>query len=424
MKISKIETIRVKQLPDIIWVQVYTDTGLVGLGESWYAASTMEAAVHDHFGPMLIGRDPLAVERHWLDMFKLSDHAGYGGAELRALSAIDMALWDIRGKHAGVPVYELLGGAVRKKIRVYATGAPYKGAGELAKELVADGIVAMKMGPTIPMATASDGQYIHPKDLDRALQPFRDVRDAVGDSIKIANDGHGKWSLPQAIQIAQAMEPFDIMWQEDLMPLMNPEALKRLQESTSTPVCISERLLSRWQLRPYIENGAARVVMPDLIWTGGISETWKIAVMASAYQVPVAPHDATGPVNIFACAQICMAAPNAMIMEHVRSYFNGWYADFVDPQVPIEHGWLHAPQEPGIGTRLRPEVRERSDVSIRTSDQDVRVGMHDEGWQGFDGRSEEMEREIKEMWSYRKQAAEAPAGRKWDLYTERKDGGR
>ncbi len=402
MKIAKIETIRVGQLPDIIWVQVHTDSGLIGLGETWYAVTTVEAAVHDHFGPMLIGRDALAIERHWTDMFKLSDHAGYGGAEMRAISAIDMALWDIKGQHTGVPVYELLGGAVRKKIRVYATGGPYDGWKERARELVDDGLIAIKIGPTIPVATAPDGQLPHPKDLDRALQPFRDVPDSVGDQLMMANDGHGKWALPQAIQIAQAMEPLDMMWQEDLMPLLNADSLAELQRSTSTPVCISERLLGRWQFRQFIENGSARIVMPDLIWTGGISETHKIAVMASAHQVPVAPHDATGPVNIFACAQICMSAPNAMIMEHVRDYFYGWYGDFVDPNVPIEHGWLHAPQNPGIGTRLRPEVRDRRDATVRVSDEDVRLGLPDEEWNGHDARSPEMEAEVAEIREWRR----------------------
>ena len=417
MRITKFETVRVGEQPHIIWVRVHTDTGLIGLGESFYAASTIESAVHDHFGGMLVGRDPLAIERHWMDMFKLSDHAGYGGAEMRAISAIDMALWDIKGQHAGVPIYELLGGGVRKKIRVYATGGPFNGAGDLAKELVNDGIIAMKHGPTITIATPTDGQLLHSKDLDFALKPIREIRDAVGDDIMIANDGHGKWALPQAIQIAEAMEPYDIMWQEDLMPLMNPSALLRLQEATSAPVCISERLLSRWQFREFIENGSARIVMPDLIWTGGISEVYKIAVMASVHQVPVAPHDATGPVNIFACAQICMSIPNAMIMEHVRPFLHGWYNDFVEPNLPIEHGWLHAPQEPGIGTRLKAQVFDRSDVTVKVSDEDVRVGLPDENLECYsedqrfksgayttpDGWSEEMAAEVHDIWAYRKQ---------------------
>ncbi len=402
MKIKHIETVRVSDPADVIWVRIHTDTGLIGLGETWYASKTVESAVHDHFAPLIVGRDPFAIERHWLNMFRLSDHAGYGGAELRAISAIDMALWDIKGQAAGVPVYELLGGAVRKKIRVYATGAPFVGAGDLARELIDDGMIAMKMGPTIPVATPSEGQYLSSKDLDLALQPFRDVRDAVGDGIKIANDGHGKWALPVAIQIAKAMEPLDIMWQEDLMPLLNQEALLRLQDATSTPVCISERLLTRWQFREFIENGSAQIVMPDLIWTGGISETHRIAVMASAHQVPVAPHDATGPVNIFACAHICMNSPNAMIMEHVRPYLYGWYGDFVDPLPPIEHGWLSAPQNPGIGTRLRPEVLERSDCETRVTDESVAIpGMNDEGWTGREYFSDGMWTEMEEIMKFR-----------------------
>ncbi|MYF80141.1 MAG: mandelate racemase/muconate lactonizing enzyme family protein, partial [Chloroflexi bacterium] len=296
MKITQIETIRIAEQHHNLWVQIHTDEGIVGLGETFYAAPVVEAAVHDHFGPLLIGRDPFPIERHWEAMFRLSDHAGYGGAEMRAISALDIALWDIKGQALGVPVYELLGGAVRTKIRVYATSLRFHGAGEQAKGLLDEGITAMKGGPTIGLAQASDGQFLSPKELDMALKPIRDIRDAVGMDMQIANDGHGKWTLPVAIRIAQAMEPYEMMWQEDLMPLLNPEALARLQAATKTPVCISERLLSRWQLRQFIENGSARIVMPDLIWTGGVSETHKVAILASAHQVPFAPHDATGPV--------------------------------------------------------------------------------------------------------------------------------
>jgi L-alanine-DL-glutamate epimerase-like enolase superfamily enzyme len=369
MRITKIETIQLKEHPQAIWVQIYTDSGLVGLGETWYAPAVVAAAIHDWFGPLLIGRNPFESERLWEQQFRLSDHAGYGGAEMRAISALDIALWDIKGQALGVPIYELLGGAVRKRVPVYATGMPYTGAAELAKRLLDEGITAMKGGPTIPLALASDGQYLSPTDLDKALRPFREIREAVGMEMQFANDAHAKWNLPIAIRIAQAMEPLEPMWQEDLTPLLNPDALRRLQESTRTPVCISERLLTRWQLRQYIENGSARIVMPDLIWTGGISETHKIAILASAHQVPFAPHDATGPVNIFACAHICISSANAMMQEHVSPFFKGWYNDIVDPNLDIRDGYLHAPQNPGVGTRLKAGVRERSDAIVRVSDQ-------------------------------------------------------
>ncbi|MSR84705.1 MAG: mandelate racemase/muconate lactonizing enzyme family protein [Candidatus Latescibacteria bacterium] len=392
MKITQLETIRVKEQPHNIWVQVYTDTGLIGLGETYYAPTVVQAAVHDFFGPLLIGRNPFEIERHWEAMFRLSDHAGYGGAEMRALSALDMALWDIKGQAVELPIYELLGGVVRKRVRVYATGMPYEGAGEVAKKLLGEGITAMKGGPTIPQAIASDGQFLSPKDLDRALKPIREIREAVGMDMQIANDGHGKWTLPVAIRIAQAMEPYEMMWQEDLMPLLNPAALQRLQEATKAPVCISERLLSRWQLRQFIENGSARIVMPDLIWTGGISETHKVAILASAHQVPIAPHDCTGPVNIFACAQVCVSSPNTMIQEHQPGFYKGWYGDFVDPNLDIRDGFLHAPQRPGIGTRLKPAVRERADATVVVSDQPGESAI--DHWYKTAVRSDEMEAEV------------------------------
>ncbi|MDP6778900.1 MAG: mandelate racemase/muconate lactonizing enzyme family protein [Candidatus Latescibacteria bacterium] len=395
MKITQIETIRVNEHPRNIWVQVHTDANAVGLGETFYAPSVVQAAIHDYFGPLLIGRDPFEIERHWEAMFRLSDHAGYGGAEMRAISALDMALWDIKGQAVGLPIYELLGGAVRRRIRVYATGMPYRQAGEAARKLLDEGITAMKGGPTIPLAIASDGQFLSPQDLDRALHPIRDIREAVGMEMQIANDGHGKWTLPVAIRIAQAMEPYEMMWQEDLMPLLNPEALQRLQQATRTPVCISERLLTRWQLRQFIENGSARIVMPDLIWTGGISETHKVAILASAHQVPFAPHDATGPVNIFACAQICMSSPNAMIQEHVPAYYKGWYNDIVDPNLDIRDGFLHAPQRPGIGTRLKPEVRQRGDAIVVVSDEPAESPI--DHWSAAEVRSEELEAEVRRL---------------------------
>ena len=379
MKITQIETVRVGEFPRIIWVHIHTDSGLVGLGETYYAASTVEAAVHDHFGPLLIGRDPAEIEAHWQTMFRWSDHAGYGGAEMRAISALDTALWDIKGQAAGLPVYELLGGAVRRRIRVYNTCGVhgditdghdiYRDAADVAKSLLDEGVTAMKMSTTDYIARESDGQFLRAEDLDWALTPLRQIRDGVGLEMSIANDGHAKWNLPNAIRIVQAMEPFDLMWHEELLSPVNEEAHLRLQESTRTAVCAAERLMTRYQHRRFIENGAARIVMPDLVWTGGISETHKIAILASAHQVPFAPHDCTGPVNQFACAHVCMSASNATIMEFSRAEHRGWYGDFVTPNIDIRDGYMHAPEAPGIGTRLRPEIRDRPDATVRVSDE-------------------------------------------------------
>jgi L-alanine-DL-glutamate epimerase-like enolase superfamily enzyme len=378
MEITKLETIRVKEFGSIIWVQVHTNKGHVGLGETWYAPAVVESAVHDLFSPILVGRDPLAIEKHWYDMFRLNDHFGYGGAETRAISAIDTALWDIAGQVTGQPIYNLLGGACRDRIRIYNTCGSYGNIQDgrlvfedpvrLAKSLLDSGITAMKCSPTDFLAEESQGQYLSSHDLDRALEPVRKIREAVGDSIAIANDGHARWNLTNAIRIAQAMEPLDMLWQEELLSTLNVDSHLRLAQNTKTPICVAERLISRYQYREFIEKGAAEIVMPDLIWTGGISETKKIAILASTYQLPVCPHDATGPVNVFACAHICMNIPNAMLMETVRAYYQGWYGRFVEPNLKIENGYLHAPEGPGLGTKLRADVRSRPDVSIRTSD--------------------------------------------------------
>jgi len=378
VKITRLETIRVDEFKSIIWVQVHTDEGFVGLGETWYAPQTVEAAVHELFSPILVGRDPLAIEKHWYDMFRLSDHFGYGGAETRAISAIDTALWDIAGQVAKQPIYNMLGGACRDRIRIYNTCGSYGDIQDgrmvfedpvgLAKGLLAEGITAMKCSPTDFLAEPSQGQYLSSDDLDRALEPIRKIREAVGKTIAIANDGHAKWNLPNAIRIAQAMDPYDMMWQEELLSTFNVDSHVRLAENSRAPICVAERLISRYQYREFIEKGAAEIVMPDLIWTGGISETKKIATLASLYQLPICPHDATGPVNVFACAHICMNAPNAMLMETVRAYYKGWYGRFVEPNLPIKDGFLLAPDGPGLGTRLRPEVRKRPDVTIRASD--------------------------------------------------------
>ena len=377
MIISKIETIRVAQFPDLIFVQVHTDTGLTGLGETWYAASTVESAIHDHFGPLLVGRDPFEIERHWQTMFRLSDHAGYGGAELRAISAIDVALWDIKGQSLNMPIFEIIGGGTRNRIKVYNTLGVYgeideahkvwSDPVEVAKSLLDQGITGMKMSPTDFIARESDGQLLFQDDLDWALRPIREIREKLGMEIDIANDAHGKWNLPNAMRIVRELESMRLMWHEELISPLNEEAHQRLQAVTSTPIAAAERLMTRYQHRRFIESSAARISMPDLTWTGGISEVKKIAVIASAHQKPIAPHDCVGPVYMMACAHIAMATPNVMIMEYNRAMHLGWYRDFIEPDFVIDGGFLMAPTEPGLGTRLKQSVKARPDATVRVS---------------------------------------------------------
>lgn len=371
MKITKIETIRVGEFPRVLWLRVHTDEGQIGLGETFYGARTAEAAVHELFVPLLLGRDPFEIERHWYNMFRLADHWGYGGAELRAISAIDTALWDVAGQALDRPIYDLLGGASRDRIRVYETGGgpdyqtnpvPY------VKELLEMGISAMKVG-AYPLAHTGDGYDVSRGEIERVVAPIRTIAAAVGDEMRIAVDGHGFWSLHAASQIAQALEPYPILWLEEMLSPRNVDAHLTLARDTRIPICLSERFVTRYQFREFIERGAAEIVMPDLVWTGGISETKKIAILAETYQLPVCPHDCTGPVNLFACAHICMNIPNAMLMETLRPFLEGWYRQVLSPAPSVVDGYLLAPEGPGLGTQLRSEVLQRSDASIQVSDE-------------------------------------------------------
>jgi galactonate dehydratase len=381
MKITKIETVHIKQFSAATWVRVHTDAGIIGLGETWFGPRSVSGAVHEMFSPLLIGQDPLAIERHWRDMFDMANAYGYAGAETRAISAIDIALWDIAGQVAGQPIYNLLGGACRDRIRTYNTTGQWGAnkdmelaivdAATLAKSLVDDGLTAMKWAFTDHFADLSQGVDLSAEDLDLLLKPLEAIRKAVGNQLDVANDGHGRWNLNNAIRIGRAMDQFGLMWQEELIQPTNVESHIALANEIVAPVCVSERLVTKYQFREYLRAGAAEVVMPDLIWTGGITETKKIATMAEAEQRPVAPHDMTGPVNVFACAHICMNAPNAWLMETCRAFYGegGWYADIIEPNIKVVDGMLLAPEGPGIGTRLKSDVFDRSDVSVEFSDE-------------------------------------------------------
>mgnify|MGYP001181205148 CR=1 FL=1 len=381
LKIKSIETIRLDEFPAIIWIQVKTDSGHVGLGETFFGPRAVAGCVHEMFAPMLIGKNPLSIERHWRDMFDMANAYGYAGAESRAISAIDIALWDIAGQVAGQPIYNMLGGACRDRVRTYNTTGQYGNnrdmemaivdAGTLAKSLLDDGITAMKWAFTDHFADLTRGTYISKEDLKLLIRPVEDIRSAVGDRMEVANDGHGRWNLNSAIKIGKAMDHLDMMWQEELIQPTNVDSHLRLADEIDAPVCVSERLISKYQFREYLKAGAAEVVMPDLIWTGGITETKKICTMAEAEQRPVAPHDMTGPVNVFACAHISMNAPNVFLMETCRAFYgkDGWYDSIVETNIKVEGGYLLAPEGPGLGTRLRKDLLDRPDLSIEVTDE-------------------------------------------------------
>jgi L-alanine-DL-glutamate epimerase-like enolase superfamily enzyme len=361
---------------------LHTEAGLIGLGETFHTASAVANIVHGTLAPLLIGRESRQIDLLWHHMFKVVHYAGHAGAEMRALSAVDIALWDLLGKETGLPVYDLLGGACRECIPTYNTCAsmgPYndyersrEDPAGLAKELFAAGIRAMKIWPFDELAVPNLGQRITNDQLEKGLAPFRAIRDAVGDAMDIALEGHCQWNLPSAIRIARAVEPYRPMWQEELMPPDNPAATRTLRRATSVPLVSSERLMTRFAFRPVIERQAADIIMLDIGWTGGLTEARKIAALAETYQLPVAPHNPGGPVSHLVAAHFCASVYNLFIMESVRAFYLTWFNDcLTNNLVPVD-GSFPLPPGPGLGTELRPELLARPELIRKTSGQATR----------------------------------------------------
>ncbi|MBI4530589.1 MAG: mandelate racemase/muconate lactonizing enzyme family protein [Candidatus Latescibacteria bacterium] len=397
MIITKIETIHVAEFANILFVRVHTDEGDIGLGETYYTPEATRTFIHDVGAPMVLGRNPLDIEGHWRRMYDGTHVYGNRGNEMRGMSALEVALWDILGQRANLPLYRLLGGASREKVKIYNTcagplyargipgvprrmvtqtpGGRYEDldaflnrADELAKDLLSEGITAMKIWPFDAYAPKSSGTHISFPDLDKGLEPVKRIRDAVGMEMEIMMEGHGYWALPAAVRIAEALEPYRPMWLEDFMKPDNVSTLAQLRRATRIPICGSELILTRYGVKDLIEQQAVDIVMTDVTWTGGIAESKKIAAMAETYNLPFVAHDCTGPVTFFASVHLSVHCPNALIQESVRAYYRGFYHELVTVQPKIEDGYVYPPEEPGIGTALRPELFDRPDTTVRVSE--------------------------------------------------------
>ncbi|MEM9624744.1 MAG: mandelate racemase/muconate lactonizing enzyme family protein [Pseudomonadota bacterium] len=398
MIITAIETIRLDEFPNLLWVQVHTDEGLTGLGETFFGPAAAEAYIHESAAPRLLGSDPLTIDRHSRTL--LDGYLGFSssGAEMRGLSAIDIALWDLFGQATGQPIHQLLGGLSREKIRTYNTCAGYRyvrgdigqrtdnwglggaagpyedldaflnDAGTLAQSLLEQGITGMKIWPFDFAAEESGGLYMSSADLKKALEPFEKIRQAVGDRMDIMVELHSLWTPRPVKQIFRAVEPLDPFWFEDPIKMNNFDALAELAASTHVPICASETVATRPVFREMMAKQATGIVMLDLSWVGGISEAKKIATMAEAHHLPVAPHDCTGPVVFTASCHLSLNAPNALIQESVRAFYSGWYGELVTALPRIENGYIHPMDGPGLGTKLLPDIVKRKDAHVRRSD--------------------------------------------------------
>jgi galactonate dehydratase len=396
VKIKKIETIRIAEHANICWVLVHTDAGVTGLGETFFGAQAVEAYIHETAAPMLLGRDPLQID----GIAKaLTGYLGFAstGVETRGNSAIDIGLWDLFGKVTNQPIAQLLGGFTRQSIRTYNTcaGSSYMQEGgqtvanygldkalndyadldaflhradDLAEDLLESGISAMKIWPFDMAAEKTNGLYISAADMKAALLPFEKIRKRVGDKIDIMVEFHSMWQLLPAIEIARELAQFRTFWHEDPIRMDALGDLKRYSEASIAPLCASETLATRWRFRDLLETGAAGIVMLDLSWCGGISEARKIAAMAEAWHLPIAPHDCTGPVVLTASTHLSLNAPNALVQESVRAFYKTWYPEVVTAIPRVSGGMISVPEGPGLGIELHPDLDKRFKVSRKTSE--------------------------------------------------------
>lgn len=357
---------------DLTLLRVHTDEGVVGLGETFPQAEMEAGAIHGPIADQVLGRDPRDVEAIRDDFQTYFNYYGHAGAESRATSALDIALWDLKGKAAGEPIYQLLGGKAREEIPAYNTcyDQEFDFRDEpvaLAESLLDQGISSMKIWPFDEFAADTRGQRITPAQLNAGLEPIRRIREAVGAEIDIAIELHGLWALTPGKRIVDAVAAYDPVWVEDVIRKGNFDAYERLAESADCPLCISERLIGRYEFERALRTNAVDIVMPDLCWTGGITEAKAVAAMAEAHHLPVAPHNSGGPILHLANAHLSASIPNLYVMETIRDRYDGWHRNLVTETVPVRDGTLDVPPGPGLGTELDPALLDHPETTVRES---------------------------------------------------------
>ena len=355
MKITDIKTFVVDCFrTNWVFVKVYTDEGIDGVGEATleYKEKALIGAV-EHIKEYLVGKNPLDIEKHWHAIYR--DAYWRGGAVLMsALSAVEMALWDILGKSLGVPVYQLLGGKVNDKVRIYVNGW-FAGAkepeefAEKAKIAVQKGITAMKWDPF-----GKNYLNISGAELDKALRNIAAVREAVGNSVDLLIEGHGRFNVPTGIKIAKELEQFKPMFFEEPVPPDNLDALKMVRDKSPVAISAGERLYTRWDYRPMFDKMAADYIQPDISHAGGIMELKKIAAEAESRYIPFAPHNPSGPVANAATLQLAATCPNFEILEIMYSDVE-WRSDVTNEALEYSDGYITIPDKPGLGIEINEE---------------------------------------------------------------------
>ncbi|HET7769098.1 MAG TPA: galactonate dehydratase [Chloroflexota bacterium] len=358
MKITKVTPLLIDRY---LFVQIETDSGLTGLGESgtWGHLEASSTAI-TKFADYLTGQDPMLIEHHWNVMYR----AGHfrGAAIMGAISAIDIALWDIKGKHYGVPVYELLGGKTRHKARVY-----YHVMGNTREKLVQGCIDAKAAGFTAvghltPFLDESrDVPYFktHAQKISDAIDAVRQYREAVGNDVDLCIEIHRRLTPAEAIVLARGIEQYHPYFYEDPILPDNFDQMAEVAKHIEIPIATGERLHTIYEFQMLLARGAVQYVRPDVCLAGGITGTKKIAALAEANHVGVVPHNPLSPVSTAACLQIAACIPNFAIQEYPRGEDRPPKSEIVKTTVTCEDGFLIIPDTPGIGIELAPDALQK-----------------------------------------------------------------
>ncbi|RSL33056.1 galactonate dehydratase [Salibacterium salarium] len=362
MKITGYELFQVP--PRWLFLKIETDAGIVGWGEPVIEgrAHTVKAAVEELM-KYIEGKDPLRIEDHWNMLYRSGFYRG-GPILMSALAGIDQALWDIKGKYYDAPIFDLMGGACRDSIRVYSWigGDRPADVGEAAKNAVATGFTAIKMNGTEEM------QYVDSYEkIDETVERVAAVREAVGKGVGIGIDFHGRVHKPMAKVLAKELEPYRPMFLEEPVVPENNEALRDIANHTHIPIATGERMFSRWDFKSLLQDGYADIIQPDISHSGGITETKKIASMAEAYDVAVAPHCPLGPIALASCLHLDATSHNAFIQEQSLGIHYNKENDLLDyikdrSVFDYKNGYVKIPQGAGLGIEIDEDyVRKRAE---------------------------------------------------------------
>jgi len=375
MKITSIKTAASTGHCMHLWVKVETDAGVTGIGECVHGGYPAISIINE-LAPKLVGLDPFEIDKIFEDTRRsLVFEGGFAGAFITALTGIEIALWDLKGKALGVPIYELMGGKFRDRIRVYADCEVSPGLNFDETKQVVDGILergfnALKIDLDI-FAYGHIGSetehYVKDRfnmtptgwEHDRMVKLAEMVVEAAGPNVEVATDLHTRLDKHSAIRLARDLEPLKLMWLEEPIPPENIDTMREITAATSTPICAGENLYLRHGFRELIEKHAVDIIMPDIPKCGGLSECRKIANMAEIYSIPFAPHNVSSPIGTMASAHVCATIPNFLVLEFHWTERDYWTTIIKEDRDIIKDGYIEMSDAPGIGLELDEEVAQK-----------------------------------------------------------------